>query len=101
VSGLVLGFLPLPVACFALLIAFITTYGTRAATAYFPVLGLTSLGSCLLFDPKKLFHPGLAVGLVVFLPWLLVLLFPRQWVVTHALKRIGEREKKPDHSPLR
>jgi len=101
VSGLVLGFLPLHVAGFALLIAIVTTYGTRAATAYFPVLGFATLASGLLFDPKKLFLTVLATAIVLFLPWLLVLLFPRQWVVTHAMKRIGEKEKKSDLSELR
>ena len=101
VSGLVLGFLPFPVAAFALLIAFVTTFGTRAATAYFPVLGFAALASGLLFDPKKLFLPVLATAIVVTLPWLLVLLFPRQWVVTHALKRIGKQEKRDDLGEFR
>jgi hypothetical protein len=101
VSGLVLGFLPIPVAAFALLLAIVTTYGTRAATAYFPVLGFATLASGLLFDPKKLFLPVLATAIVLILPWLLVLLFPRQWVVTHALKRVRDKDRKDDLGKFR
>jgi hypothetical protein len=92
VSGLVLGFLPFHVAGFAVLLATVFAFGTRAATSYFPALGVCAVASGLLFEPKKLLLRVLMTAIVVTLPWLLVLLFPRQWVVTHALKRItGEQ----------
>ena len=100
VSGLVLGFLPFHVAGFALLLAIVFAFGTRAATSYFPALGAFAIASGLLFEPKKLLIPVMMTAIIVTLPWLLVLLFPRQWVVTHALKRTS-REEMNDRGELR
>lgn len=95
-GGLVLGFLPFHIASFSLLIAIVVAAGTRAPTVFFPVLSLAVVIVGALFEQKKLLLVVSCTAVVVGLPWLLVLLFPRQWVVTHVLKRTGAPSTPPD-----
>jgi len=87
VAGLTLGFVAPVVGGFSLLIAGIVAFGTRSATAFFPILSLALVGTGFFFGNLK---PPLAAGCVAgaaTAPWIFALLFSRTWFVTHAQKR--------------
>ena len=87
VSGIVLGFLPPTIAGFSLLLALVAALGTRAPTAFFPLLALALLAMEFVLDQSRILPSVAGLAFALTFPWVLVLLFPRQWVVTVAPKR--------------
>jgi hypothetical protein len=94
-AGLAVGFLPAfmpdwePFATsgFALLLTTVVTYGARLPAVFFPLLALTLAVAGFLFTGKKLLLPLAVLCSAVALPWLLTLLFPRDFVVSYLGKR--------------
>ncbi len=86
-AGLATGFLPVSVGWFALLLAIVFTLGVRAPGLFFPALGATVIGVSLLVTGLEIMPAHLALAVVVGLPWLLTLLFPRELTVAHLARR--------------
>ncbi|MBI3884976.1 MAG: hypothetical protein HY302_04515 [Opitutae bacterium] len=88
-GGLVFGFYPPAIAAYALLLATVTAFGTKAPAVFFPILAFALPGVGSLFARGLL--PSLVVGsLVALLPWLWSLLFSREMVVSYRGRRPSE-----------
>jgi hypothetical protein len=95
IAGLALGFLPplmpdwepFAICGFALLLTTVVTFGARLPAVFFPLLALTLAAAGFLFTGKKLLLPLAILCSAVALPWLLTLLFPRDFVVSYLGKR--------------
>ena len=86
-AGLIIGYLPVASGGFSLVIAAVVAAGTRSPISFFPVLSLAVVVTGVLFNQLALSLGTAAAAAAVGLPWLIVLLFPRYWVATHARKR--------------
>lgn len=97
VAGLVLGFLPLPIAALALSLAVAVAAGLRTPAGFFPVFAgaILALGLAL-SGMAGVVRLALVAGITA-LPWLLTLLFPRTLVLSHLNRRISAAEaSEPD-----
>jgi hypothetical protein len=87
VSGLVLGLMPPLVAGFALVLTLALTLGSRYAPAFFPLLAVATCAIGTFFTGRKHLYVMITAAIATGLPWLLVLLFPRNLVCSHLAKR--------------
>ncbi len=87
VAGLATGFLPVSVGWFALLLAIVFALGVRAPALFFPALGAAIVGVGLVVSGAEVQPAILAPAVVVAMPWLLTLLFPRELTVACLARR--------------
>lgn len=86
VAGVILGFYPPAVAAYALLLAVVTTLGTKTLSVFFPILGLALAVVGTVFAKK--FSLNLTIGMAVaMLPWFWSLLFHRELVSSFRARR--------------
>jgi hypothetical protein len=95
-GGMVAGFLPPAISAFSLLLAIVIAAGVRSPIAFFPMLSFAILAVGLLLTRTRLLPSVATAAGVVFLPWLLTLLFPRELVVSHLAKHPSVGDAKPD-----
>lgn len=83
VIGLLVGYLPLQITGFALILAGVIAVGARVGAIFFPMLAITTVAiGYLLTQRSMLMALGVAAASIM-LPWLLTLLFTRPFVVAY------------------
>lgn len=93
-TGLAAGFLPPLVATFALVIAVAIAMGSHLPALFFVGLSASAAAFGLLLSGKKAIFSVAPLCAAAFLPWILTLLFSREFVVMY-------RSRTPAQSPLR
>ena len=87
VAGVATGFLPISAGWFALLLAIVFALGVRAPALFFPALGAAMAGVGLVVSGAEVQPAILVPAVIVALPWLLTLLFPRELTVACLARR--------------
>jgi hypothetical protein len=91
VAGVMLGFFPPAIACFALLFAVVITLGMRVPAAFFPITAMAIVALGVLFAGRKLLLELVAGACVALLPWLASIMFRRNLVISYRTRRTSER----------
>lgn len=94
-AGLALGYGPLLGAGFALVLAVVLTAGLRMPALFFPLLGVSIAGAEALFRGPGAVLDLAAIAGATALPWLLMLLSRRRFVVAYLARHIprGSRSR--------